>query len=178
MGTSCLKECYSTSSSVDSYRGKYSSRFSLETRHDTVDVHVGKAVFRSVVDYFSLHPTLDAFACRYSAQLPRYMSWHRDQQAVAQDELISPWDPVTYLFPPVPLLPKVIRRIKDQKVRAILVCPQWPTALWWGLLLEMMVEPPMLLPHYRTILQMQDGNPVVPYLDPLVALDVTGKSFC
>ena len=135
-----------------------------------------RRVFRSILDHFSLQPTLDAFACRYSAQLPRYMSWHRDQQAVAQDALLSPWDPVTYLFPPVPLLPKVVRKIRDQRIRAILVCPQWPTALWWGLLLDMMVEPPMLLPQYKSILETQDNTPVVPYLDPLVALHVTGRN--
>ena len=135
-----------------------------------------RKVFRSILDHFSLQPTLDAFTCQYSAQLPRYMSWHRDQQAVAQDALLSPWDPVTYLFPPVPLLPKVVRKIRDQRIRAILVCPQWPTALWWGLLLDMMVEPPMLLPHYKTILETQDNTPVVPYLDPLVALHVTGRN--
>ena len=140
-------------------------------------LRLGKRVFRSILDYFSLQPTLDAFAFRYSAQLPRYMSWHRDQQAVAQDALLSPWDPVTYLFPPVPLLPKVIRKIKDQRIRVILVCPQWPTALWWGLLLDMMVEPPMLLPHFKTILETQDNSPVGPYLDPLVALHLTGRSF-
>ena len=42
MGTSCLKKCNSSSASVDSYRGKYRSRFSVKTRHDTVDVHVGQ----------------------------------------------------------------------------------------------------------------------------------------
>ena len=136
-----------------------------------------RTIFRSILEYFNLHPTLDAFACQFSAQLPRYMSWHRDHQAVAQDALLSPWDPVTYLFPPVPLLPKVIRKIKDQKIRAILICPQWPMALWWGLLLDMMVEPPMILPHYRTILQTPDNTPVTPYLDPLVALHVTGRNF-
>ena len=104
------------------------------------------------------------------------MSWHRDQQAAAQEALLSQWDPVTYLFPPVPLLPKVVRKIKDQKIRAILVCPQWSTALWWGPMQDMMVEPPMMLPHYRTILETLDNTSVVPYLDPLVALHLTGKS--
>ena len=63
-----------------------------------------RGVFRSILEHFNLHPTLDAFACHYSAQLPRYMSWHKDQQAVAQDALFSPWDPMMYLFPPVPFL--------------------------------------------------------------------------
>ena len=62
-----------------------------------------RGVFRSILEHFNLHPMLDAFTCHYSAQLPRYMSWHKDQQAVAQDALFAPWDPVTYLFPPVPL---------------------------------------------------------------------------
>ena len=74
---------------------------------------------------------------------------------MAQDDLFSPWDPVTYLFPPVPLLPKVIRKIKDQKIRVILVCPQWPLALWWGLVMEMMVEPLMLLLYFRTVLEIK-----------------------
>ena len=95
---------------------------------------------------------------------------------MAQDALLAPWDPLTYLFPPVPLLPKVIRKIKDLGIRAILVCPQWPTALWWGLLLDLVVEPPMMLPHFKTILETQDGSPVIPFLDPLVALHVSGRS--
>ena len=49
------------------------------------------------------------------------MSWHRDPLAVAQDALQAPWDPVTYLFPPVPLLPKVVRKVKDERLRAIFV---------------------------------------------------------
>ena len=45
-----------------------------------------------------------------------------------------------------------------------------------GLLLDLVVEPPMVLPHFRTILETQDGSPVIPYLDPLVALHVSGRS--
>ena len=115
---------------------------------DHWNFRLDRRVFCSILQHFNLNPTLDAFACHFSAQLPRYMSWHQDPQAVAQDALFHPWDPVTYLFPPVPLLQKVIQRIKDQKVRAILVCPQWPQSLYWGLVTEMLVEPPMLLPHF------------------------------
>ena len=161
---------------MDSYRREHSSRFT--SRHDMTQwmFMLDRKVFRSILDHFSLQPTLDAFACQYLAQLPRYMSWHRDQQAVAQDALLSSWDPVTYLFPPVPLLPKVVRKIKDQGIRAILICPQWPTAICWGLLLDMMVEPPMLLLLYKTILETLVNNPVVPYIDPQVRLHVTGRS--
>ena len=79
---------------------------------------------------------------------------------MAQDALFQSWDPVTYLFPPVPLLQRVIQRIKEQKIRAILVCPQWPQSLYWNLVTEMLVEPPMLLPYYKLILETQDQSPV------------------
>ena len=144
---------------------------------DHWNFRLDRRVFRSILQHFNLNPTLDAFACHFLAQLPRYMSWHQDLQAVAQDALFHPWDPVTYLFPPVPLLQKVIQRIKDQKVRAILVCPQWPQSLYWGLVTEMLVEPLMLLPHFKSILETRDQSPVGPYLDPLVALYLLGKNF-
>ena len=44
------------------------------------------------------------------------------------------------------------------------------------MLLDMMVEPPMLFPLYKTILETLVNNPVVPYLDPLVTLYVTSRS--
>ena len=105
-----------------------------------------------------------------------YMSWYQDNNSVARDALLSPWDQETYLFPPVPLLPKVVRKVKDERLRAILICPQWPTALWWGLLIEMMVEPPMVLPHYRSIVQILQADQSLPYLEPLVALHISGKN--
>ena len=134
-------------------------------------------VFSSILHHFNIKPNLDAFTCRFSAQLPRFMSWYPDPLAVAQDALLQPWDPVTYLFPPVPLLQKVIQRINDHKVRAILVCPQWPQSLYWGLVAEMLVEPPMLLPYFKLILETWDQSPVGPYQDPLVALHLLGKNF-
>lgn len=44
------------------------------------------------------------------------------------------------------------------------------------LLLNMMVEPPMLFPHYKIILETQVNTPVVLHLDPLVTLHVTSRS--
>ena len=136
-----------------------------------------REIYTDILEHFNLHPTLDVFSSRSMAQLSRFIFWERDPQAVGQDAMIQSWDPVFYLFPPVPLLPKVIRQIKDQRIRAVLVCPQWPLALWWGLVTEMMVEPPMLLPHYKSILRTLDSSPVKPYLDPLVTLHISGKNF-
>lgn len=147
------------------------------SRHDmdNWELCLDRRIFTSVVEHFSVFPSLDAFASHWSAQLPRYMSWYRDSQALAQDALMNPWDPVTYLFPPVPLLPRVIRKVKEEKIRALLICPYWPTALWWGVLTDMLVEPPMPLPHYKSIVSHYTLEGKIPYLDPLVALHISGK---
>ena len=57
---------------------------------DHWNFRLNRRVFGSILEHFDLQPTLDAFACQFSAQLPRYMSWHRELQAVAQDALIQP----------------------------------------------------------------------------------------
>ena len=140
------------------------------------DIMLDRETFRSILNHFHLQPTLDAFASRSSAQLSRYMSWERDPQAVGQNALIQPWDPVTYLFPPVPLLSSVIRQIEEQQIRAILICPQRPSALWWTSLMKLMEEPPLQLPYFKQCLRALNNDLPLPYLDPLVALHVSGKS--
>ena len=123
-----------------------------------------------ILEMFQVQPTLDAFACTETAQLLRCMSWFKNNQAVAMDALLPDWDPVTYLFPPVPLLLKVLLKVRSQHIRAVLVCPQWPTALWW----PMVVDPPIPLPYYKEALRMMTHGVELRYLEPLVAVHISG----
>ena len=130
---------------------------------------LSRETFLFILDHFSTYPSLDVFASRETHQLKRYMSWYQDPQAVAQNALIHPWDPVSYLFPPVPMIMKCLHKIKDEKVEVIMVIPHWPTSLWWPLILELMVEPLLPLSHYKMILSMTNHLDL-PYLNPLVAV--------
>ena len=132
--------------------------------------------FDYIINAFQVRPTLDAFASQKTARLPRYMSWFPDSKAVAQDALLNPWDEVTYLFPPVPLLSKVLKLVREQGIEAVLIIPKWPTALWWPVVVEMLVSPPLPLPHFRSILKAVEDSKVQPYLDPLVATHISGKA--
>ena len=131
-------------------------------------------LFNYILGHFQVQPTLDAFASRETYKIDRYMSWYPDNKAVAQDALLHPWDSLTYLFPPVPLLLKVLKLVREQGIAAILICPQWPTSLWWALVMEMMVVPPLPLPHYKEAVKAVGGGQVHPYLDPLVAVHISG----
>ena len=97
------------------------------------------------------------------------MSWYPDHQAVAQDALIQQWDQVSYLFPPVPLIPKSLQKIMKEKLEVVMIVPHWPTAIWWSLIQEMLVVPLLPLPNYKTIL-IKETNADLPYLSPLVAV--------
>ena len=133
-----------------------------------------RVLFRSIIESFQVYPTLDAFASQQTTQLPRYMSWYQDSQAVGLNALLLPWDRVTYLFPPVPLLAKVVQKVHQEHIRAILICPRWPSALWWPLVLDLMVEPPISLPHQSQALVTLACGQTLPYLEPLVALHLKG----
>ena len=147
------------------------------TRHKmlTWEIQLDQHVFETIVSHFGVHPTLDAFATRNNKKLPRYMSWYSDKDAVGQDALLCPWDSITYLFPPLPLMNKVVNKIREEKITAILVCPHWPTSLWWLQVKELVVRPALPLPPFRKITRAQGGNHQV-YLDPLEALLLSGDA--
>ena len=103
------------------------------------------------------------------------MTWEQDPMAVARDALMAEWDSKSYLFPPVPLLMRVIEIVKVQRVEALLICPRWPSSLWWPLLEDLMLEPPLPLPPLRRVVETKDGAELGVYMDPLVALLISGK---
>ena len=93
---------------------------------------------------------------------------------VARDAMLNPWDNVCYLFPPVPLILKVLQKVKMEKVQAVLIVPMWPSALWWSVLQELLMEPPITLPNFKTVLTMVNKNYDLPYLHPLIAAHIQG----
>ena len=141
------------------------------TRHRmlTWEIELDQQIFQDIVSHFGVIPTLDAFATRENKKLPRYMSWYWDKDAVGQDALLCPWDSVTYLFPPLPLMTKVANKVKEEKITAILICPHWPTSLWWLQVKELVVKPALPLPTFKRITTAQ-GSKTQIYLDPLEAL--------
>ena len=132
---------------------------------------LSRDMFRHIMETLNIFPTLDVFASRETQQLPRYLSWYPDSHSVGRDAMIHPWDPVSYLFPPIPLIMTSLQKIRTEKIRAVMIIPKWPSAMWWPAVQEMLVEPPMVLPHYTEILTMMTEDSL-PFLDPLVAVHV------
>ena len=59
---------------------------------------------------------IDLFASRLSAQLPQYVSWRLDPEAVHADALTMDWAPFKgYAFPPFNLIPAVLNKVSQDK---------------------------------------------------------------
>lgn len=80
--------------------------------------------------------TIDAFATRANAKLPRFISWHPDPEAEAQDFMVQHLSKqeLYYVFPPMALLLRALAKIRDEQVKAVIVAPDFPDQVWAPLL--------------------------------------------
>ena len=62
-----------------------------------------------------------------------------------------------YMFPPFPLLSKVIQKLQDtQEAEVILIAPWWPKQSWFPHLLRLCVDHPLFFPYRQDLLSQQD----------------------
>ena len=103
-------------------------------------------------------PEIDMFATLSNSHLPRFMSPVPEPRALAVDALSQDWQGRSmYMFPPFPLLSKVMQKLRSTQVaEVILVAPWWPSQSWFPHLLRLCVEHPLVLPYRRNLLSQQD----------------------
>ena len=68
------------------------------------DFKLALSEFWRIYQRLHIWPTLDAFASSRSHQIPRYMTSEQDSRIMAINAQDYYWDPVTWLFPLVPLI--------------------------------------------------------------------------
>ena len=80
----------------------------------------------------TLPPQVDLFATRDNHLLPCYVSPCPDPEAVEVNAMSIPWNrwASIYLFPPVPLLPKVSSLLLQFKGQGVLVAPFYAQSSW------------------------------------------------
>ena len=77
-----------------------------------------------------------------NSRLPQFMSPIPEPQALAVDALSQDWQGRSmYMFPPFPLLSKVIQKLRStQEAEVILISPWWPKQSWFPHLLRLCVD--------------------------------------
>ena len=111
-------------------------------------------------------PMLDLFATRYNHRLPLFVSPVPDPEAWAVDAFSISWTGLpAYAFPPLPVLAKAIRKVRQDFAEVILIAPRWPRQPWYPDLLELAIDAPLPLPRVEDLLRQPrsgilHGNPM------------------
>ena len=98
------------------------------------------------------------FATVHNTHLSQFMSPIPEPLALEVDALFHDWQRSSmYMFPPFPLLNKVIQKLcAIQEAEVILIAPWWPTQPWFPHLLRLCVDHSLFFPYHRDLLSQQE----------------------
>ena len=131
-------------------RGVLNTAADLMSRGGPVDLEwsLHPDIVSQIWSLFGL-ATVDLFATSKNTRCPRWYSGHSESTlSLGVDAFAhSPWPPgLLYAFPPVPLIPLLLHRVRAERLRVIVVVPEAPRARWYPLLVRLGVCPPWLVP--------------------------------
>ena len=141
---------------ADHIPGQMNTRADFASRHwhDSSDWMLDPVIFNRLEQKFGQF-SIDLFASSHNAQLPVFFSWKPDPKALAVDALSQGWNHLRlpYAFPPFALIGRTLQKILKEVVsHLILIAPVWPAQHWYPLLLEMLSDYPVLLPHHNDLI--------------------------
>lgn len=90
-------------------------------------VTLGRLAFNAISEEFGPFD-IDLFASLLNAKCEMYVSWIPDPNSLAVDAFTLSWKEFYfYAFPPFIFIPRVLRKIIDDKAEGILIVPWWPS---------------------------------------------------
>jgi hypothetical protein len=141
--------------SEENLQADAASRFQL-----VPDWHLDSNVVHQMVSLWGT-PQIDLFASRQSAQFKRFMSWRAADEPEVVDALSVVWDfKLAFLFPPIPLLKRVVRKLEVSRGVFLLVAPYWEAQTWFASLQALPVLEVRRLPfHDALVVDLVSGEP-------------------
>ena len=107
------------------------------------------------------YPVADLFASAENALCPLWFSLRSaDAPPLGVDALVHDTWPqgLLYAFPPVHLLPPLLRRVRSMALHILVVAPDSPRARWFPDLIQISVEEPRALPDVADALWQAGGT--------------------
>ncbi|CAC5368900.1 unnamed protein product [Mytilus coruscus] len=124
------------------------SRYKIQPTEWTLNNQIVQSVFAMWGE-----PTIDLFASVHNHKRPVFCTWLPHSNALAVDALSISWEKMwAYAFPPICLIPKVLKHISQFKCRLILIAPMWPRRHWYTELLPKSFASPIKLPTRQNLL--------------------------
>ena len=101
------------------------------------EISLNTEVFQSLCEQYGV-PELDLFSSRINHKLNKYMTRYPEQGACGIDAFKYIWSGYIYIFPPFILINSILAKLKrDKPQKAMLIVPEWPTAVWYPKLMKM-----------------------------------------
>ncbi|KAK7921774.1 hypothetical protein WMY93_008676 [Mugilogobius chulae] len=102
---------------------------------------------------------VDLFATEENSHCPLWFSMTGPPGPLGTDAMSQIWPlGVLYAFPPLPLLPALLSRIRLLRAQVLLVAPNWPQRPWMSEVSEMLDRPPWRLPDRPDLLTQHQGR--------------------
>ncbi|KZS02171.1 Uncharacterized protein APZ42_000894, partial [Daphnia magna] len=121
---------------------------------------------------------VDLFASLWNRQLDSFVSWGLQPGALAVDAFSVNWRWIRgYALPPFCLIQKVLSKTMRDEAEITLIAPWWPAQAWFPTVLELVSEPPLVLPTEGILTgPLGQSHPLAGSLI-LIAWRLSGKSF-
>lgn len=119
-----------------------------ESRKDNVDGEwmLNPSLLKDALKVLQMQPDVDLFASRVNKQIKTYVSYKPDPHAIAIDAFSMNWYNYTFLaFPPFALVARALQKIQTDKATGIIIAPSWPNQTFYPVLMEMLIDRPVLL---------------------------------
>jgi len=111
---------------------------------DSDDWSIDFLSFEHLQKQFSFE--VDVFASKANARLPKFYSADWEENTAGIDAFAQDWSKgMLWLSPPVKLLIRCAKRIRQTKCQGLIILPRWPTALFYCYFFEgLKVRPPFI----------------------------------
>ena len=133
---------------------------SLSRLHQVMEAEwsLQDVVFRRLQSLFP-EMRIDLFATYANRKLPVFVSPSPEPRAMAVDAFSICWDGlIAYAYPPIKLLPPVLRKIQLDRGYILLIAPAWPGQAWFPTILSLLIDFPRKLPCHRKLLSQKSGR--------------------
>ena len=127
--------------------GTLNTRADKLSRLKTVDhdYFLSQETFSSISDFLPFPLIIDLFASRLNFKIKNYVSWENDPHSSLVNAFSFKWVKNVYLFPPLPLIDRVLDKFNnDNVINGLIICPYWPSQSWYSRLLELLIDFPIL----------------------------------
>lgn len=106
---------------------------------------LNKMIFKQIEKMYGPFD-IDLFASRINYQFKPYIAWRPDPEAYAIDAFTVRWNfNLCYMFPPFSVIGRVLHKVEEDQVEAVLVAPAWHTQAWFPQLLKLLVDTPRII---------------------------------